>query len=95
MALLENTMAFLAATALTLLAWLVYLWANNMICRSPIPFLKEVLGAILSCSLFAALGLILYFFAIPLAMGAITVSILLAIVYIVRKSLFRNISTNN
>ncbi len=87
MAALENTISFIVATVLLLIAWLGYLWLNNLISRMPGSLLQEVAGGLLSFVLFVAIGLVLYFLSIPLAMGVITISVLLMLIYVVRKSL--------
>ena len=85
MGFITNAIDFLIAMALILFAWLVYLWINNRLSRIEMPALKEILGALLSIGLFAALAVILYFFSLPLAMGAIAVMLLMTLAYIVNK----------
>ncbi len=87
MAALENALSFVTATVLLVVAWLVYLWLNNLVSRMRGSPLQEVAGGLLSFALFVAIGAVLYFLAVPLAMGVITISVLLMLSYVVRKSL--------
>lgn len=87
MGFITTTTDFLAAAVLTLLAWLIYLWANNLIAKIEIPALKEILGALESILLVAMLGGILYFFSVAIAMGIIVILFLITLIYIVRRTL--------
>ena len=87
MAFFENGFYFIASTVLIVLVWVGFLWLNNRVCRISCPVLQEIVGGVLYFGLFVAVGIILYFLALPLAMGTITVAVALALWYIVRKSL--------
>ncbi len=76
-----NTIDFLIAVALGLLAWLAFLLANDRLSRLKIPVLKEILGALLGIGLFVSLATILYFFSLPLAMGVLAIMFLVFLAY--------------
>ncbi len=87
MAALANTAGFVTATVLTVLAWFTYLWFNNRLSRTPSSPLREIIGGLLSFALLTAFGIILYFFALPLAMGVLAISVLMMIGYALHKTL--------
>ena len=87
MAALQNTIGFIASTVLMLVTWLAYLWCNNLVSKLPQALFREVAGGVLNFALFAAIGVILYFFRLPLSMGILLISMLLLIWYVIRKSL--------
>ena len=75
-----------------LLAWTLYLWANNLLSRASTSLLREIVGGILSFALLAAFGVILYFFALPFSMGVLTISVLLMAGYAIRKTIRSSIA---
>ena len=84
---LSNIIDFIFASALMLVTWLAYLWINNALARMPTSLIQEILGGLLNFVLLMAIGIILYFLALPFSMGVLTISVVLLIWYPLRRSL--------
>lgn len=84
---LSNIIGFIVASVLMVASWLVYLWLSNQLAKMQTSLVQEILGGVLCFALLMAIGIILYFLALPFSMGVLTISVVLMVWYAVRKSL--------
>ena len=84
---LSNIIGFIVTSVLMVASWLVYLWLSNQLAKMQTSLIQEILGGVLCFALLMAIGIILYFLALPFSMGVLTISVVLMVWYTVRKSL--------
>ena len=87
MELLTHLFYFLICSALIMVAWFVFLFFNNLIDKLNKGIVQGFLGTVNTVSLLAAVGIIVYFFALSFFTGAIFFMILIFLIYAVKKAM--------
>ena len=87
MELLTHLFYFAICCALIVVAWMVFLFFNNLIDKLNNGLVQGFLGTVNTVSLLALVGLIVYFFALSFFTGVLFVMIVAFLIYAVKKAM--------
>ena len=87
MGLLAHLLDFLICSVLIIVVWFIFLFFNNLIDNIQRNLIQGLLGTVNTVTLMAALGVIIYYYALGFFTGALLTMILIFLIYSGKKAL--------
>ena len=86
MELLGHLFYFVLCSALIIIAWMVFLFFNNLIDQIQSSVIQGFWGSVNTVVLLAAIGIIVYYYAFSFFSGVLLIMILAFLIYAIKKA---------